>query len=268
MRLDPVVSLRINGAALTPHQLEVLLAVYREGSQKRAAEKLGLAVPVAHRYLQQVERKVRAKLLEATPTGTKLTEEGKRIALEYAALLERMKLGGSTVVGCTILTEDLLLTVLSKLDEEAAYDLIISDDERNLKDFKAGMMDLVVLDDPLYAYEMEDALFEEVGEDRLIHVKRGAEYLRFRYGAQRIGFRHLESTHQPYSVVGTTRSLPTLLRSNSSFFVNESLASKKGLKLRSATDPEQLKHKILALHAVEKDEIAWLLRELKRERVA
>ena len=266
--LEPVVSLRVNGVAITPHQLEVLLAVYREGSQRKAGDKLGLATPVVHRYLNQIEKKARMKLLRASPSGTTLTKEGERVALEYMALLERMRLGDSVVVGCTIVTEELLLATLSRMDGEAKYDLIISDDERNLKDYKAGMMDVVVLDDPLFAYELEEANFEEVGEDRLIHVDKGGNYLKFRYGAQRIGFRHLEASGNPFRVEGTTRSMAALLRSNLSFFVNESLAFRKGLKLTSSTDPNLLSHKILALYQKQRPEVDWLLRELKRERLS
>lgn len=264
MQLEPVVSLRVNGATLTPHQLEVLLAVHREGSQRRAAEKLGLATPVVHRYLAQIERKVRLKLMDASPTGTTLNEEGRKIAREYLALLERMRVGDSTVVGCTPITEELLLSVISALDVEAKYDLIISDDERNLKDFKAGLMQVVVLDDPLHAYESENALFEEIARDRLLHVDRGPAYTRFRYGAQRIAFLHLDSTGTRYTIEGTTRSLGQLLRSNRSFFINESLALRKGLKLQSATDPNLLAHEIIALYQSDSPPASWLVRELKK----
>ena len=251
---------------MTPHQLDVLLAVHQEGSQRRAGQKLKLATPVVHRYLAQMEAKTGVKLLKTSPSGTTLTEEGKQIALEYAALLARMRDDGATVVGGTILTEDLLLSVISRLDGEADYDLIIADDERNMKDFEAGLMDLVLLDDPLYAYEIENAQIEDIMEDRLIHVDKGHSYLRYRYGAQRIGFRHLDSIGAEYSIDGTTRYLPSLLRSNKSFFINESLALKKGLRLSSATDPNMLTHKILALHQGEKETVSWLIRELKRER--
>ncbi|HTY46976.1 MAG TPA: LysR family transcriptional regulator [Methanomassiliicoccales archaeon] len=252
---------------MTPRQLEVLLAVYSQGSQRKAAEKLGLAVPVLHRYLAQTEAKCRTKLLQASPVGTVLTEEGKEVAREYAALLERMKISESVVVGGTILTEELLLGVVSALDSEAKYDLVISDDERNLKDFKAGLMHVVLLDDPLGAYEMEDVRFEEVAEDRLLHVDHGPSYVRFKYGAQRIGFRHLDFEGVKYSVEGTTRSLTSLLKGNRSFFINESLALRKGAKITSATDPSLLEHKILALYREETPEVSWLLRELKRERL-
>src|SRR5512137_898173 len=186
MRIEPVVSLRVNGASLTPHQLEVLLEVYRQGSQRKAAEKLGLATPVVNRALSQIERKAKVRLLVTSPSGTSLNEDGVRMAREYSALLERMKVGEGVVVGGTILTEELLLAALSNLDQEAGYDLVISDDERNLRDLKAGLMDVIILDDPLFAYETEGALFEEVASDRLIYVDKGEAHTRFRYGAQRI----------------------------------------------------------------------------------
>jgi DNA-binding transcriptional LysR family regulator len=268
MKIEPVVSLRVNGVNLTPHQLEVLLAVYRQGSQRKAAEILGLATPVVHRALSQIESKAKVRLLVTSPLGTSLNEEGVGMAREYSALLERMRKDGSVVVGGTILTEDLLLSALSNLDQEAHYDLIISDDERNLRELKAGLMDLVILDDPLFAYETEGAQFEEVAEDRLIYVDKGETHIRYRYGAQRIGFRHLEAVGKDYVIEGKTRTVAQLVRSNRSFFINESLAMRKGLKLVSAIDPQLLTHKILALFYESRPEISWLLRELKRERLA
>jgi DNA-binding transcriptional LysR family regulator len=267
MRIEPVVSLRVNGVGLTPHQLEVLLEVYRQGSQRKAAERLGLATPVVNRALVQIESKTRTRLVEATPSGTSLNQDGMKLAREYSALLERMKKGEAVVVGGTVLTEDLLLSALSHLDQEADYEMVISDDERNLRDLRAGLMDVVLLDDPLYAYETEGAQFEEVAEDRLLYVDKGERHLQLRYGAQRIGFRHLDTIGRRYSIEGRTRSLPQLLRSNRSFFVNESLALRKGLKIVSAIDPQLLSHKILALFFEERPEVSWLLRELRRERL-
>ena len=267
MILEPVISLKVNGAGLTPHQLDVLLAVHQEGSQRKAGQKLGIATPVVHRYLFQMEAKTGVKLLKTSPLGTSLTVEGKQIALEYSALLARMKDDGATVVGGTISTEDLLLSVLSRLDGEAKYDLIIADDERNVRDFEAGLMDLVLLDDPLYAYEVDNAQIEEIAGDRLIHVDKGPSYMRYRYGAQRIGFRHLDSIGASYTVDGLTRYLPSLLRSNKSCFIAESLALRKGLKLSSSTDPNLLSYRILAIYRREKETISWLLRELKKERL-
>jgi molybdenum-dependent DNA-binding transcriptional regulator ModE len=267
VKLEPKVALEVNGVDLTSHQLEVIAAIYRHGSQRSAARSLGIATPVLNRYVRQIEAKTKLKLAEGTASGTVLTADGERIAKEYEALRVRMSKSPVLVVGCTIITEDLLLSSLSKVDPEGKFDLIISDDLRNLKDFRAGMMDLVVLDDPLYAFDESEALFDEIGFDRLLHVDRGTTYLRFLYGAQRIGFKHLEVTGKTYRVERTERSLTSLMNSNMSFFVNESLAARKGLKIRSDTDPRLLKHEIMVLYHEERPDIASLLLELKKQRV-
>ena len=264
MRLEPSVALKVNGTELTPHQLEVILAIYQTGSQKAAAARLGIATPVLHRYLHQIEAKCGQKLAETKATGTELNDEGEEIAKEYLALQKRMNRGDKVVVGCTPVTEELLFTTLSALNDPSVYQLIISDDERNVQDFQARLMDIVVLDDPLFAYETDGLNWEEVAEDRLIHVERNSAYGRYRYGAQRIGFKYLEAKGEQYRIERTEHSLAALMRSNMSFFVNESLTMRKGLSLRSSTDPDQFRHKILAVYWEEGPAVDALVKELKK----
>jgi len=266
LKLEPSAGLKVGGKRLTGRQLEVLRAVYEEGSQNRAARRLGIATPVLNRYLAQIESKAGAKLVEAGPRGTELNEEGQRIALEYIALSRRLAQGGSMVVGGTIISEQALLNALSKVDPEGSIELIISDDARNLKDFRAGMMDLVVLDDPLYLFDLENVKFQEIAGDRLLHVDRGTRYARFMYGAQRIGFQHLESIGARFTVERTFRSLDMMADSGLSYFVNESLALRRGLHLRSDTDPEKLAHSINAVYSKETSRIRKLVGELKRRK--
>jgi len=46
LRIEPSAALRVGGKRLTPRQLEVLLAVHSEGSQNRAASRLGISTSV------------------------------------------------------------------------------------------------------------------------------------------------------------------------------------------------------------------------------
>ncbi len=115
--------LEVNGVNLTSHQLEVIYAIYRNGSQRSAARSLGITTPVLNRYVRQIEAKTHTRLADSTPTGTVLTDDGERIAKEFAALNARMAKTTSLVVGCTIITEDLLLSSLSKVDPEGRLDL-------------------------------------------------------------------------------------------------------------------------------------------------
>ncbi|QLH75223.1 MAG: LysR family transcriptional regulator [Methanomassiliicoccales archaeon] len=264
MKLEPAVALVVNDRSLTTHQLEVIEAIYETGSQKAAAKRLGISTPVLHRYLHQVEAKVGMELVRAGPKGTVLNSTGEEIAKEFIALKAKLRQTGKVVVGCTVITEELVLSALSSVIGPEDYDLIISTDERNMRDFKARMMDLVVLDDPLYAYDMDDILWEEVAEDRMLHVERGLAYGVYQFGAQRIGFRYLDTKGVQYRLERKEHSLSSLIRSNMSFFVNESLAMRKGLDLKSSTDPDLLKHKILAVYWSESPKINMLLREMSK----
>lgn len=264
LKLEPVVSLKVGRSTLTARQLEVLRAVYEEGSQNRAASRLSIAAPVLNRYLGQIETKVGTALLVTSPRGTTLNEEGERIALEYIALSRRVASEKGMVIGGTMITEEMLLRALTAADPEGECDLIISDDQRNLKDFRAGLMDVVVLDDPLYLFDLEGTRWQEVATDRLLHVGRGPRYARFMYGAQRIGFRHLESAGEEHVLVRTFRSPEMMIASGLSFFINESLVLRRGLKIRSDTDPAKLAHQINAVYRKETPGVRRLVSALRK----
>ncbi|MFA5312577.1 MAG: LysR family transcriptional regulator [Methanomassiliicoccales archaeon] len=264
MKLEPAVALLVNGRQLTTHQLEVIEAIYETGSQKAAAKKLDVATPVLHRYLHQIEAKVNTKLVDSTPRGTVLNSDGEEIAKEFIALKRKIGRTGRIVIGCTVVTEELVMSALSEVDHADAYDLIISTDERNMRDFNARMMDLVILDDPLYAYETDGTQWEEVSEDRMLHIERSHVYGVFKFGAQRIGFKYLESKGTQFRKERYEHSLSSLMRSNLSFFVNESLALRRGLNLKSATDPDLLRHKILGIYWEEKPETTAILKEMAK----
>jgi len=85
------------------------------------------------------------------------------------------------------------------------------------------------------------------------------------YGAQRIGFRHLDTLQVKYTVEGAYRSISALRSSGLSFFINESLALRKGLKLRSATDPGRLEHRISAVYREESRVVSRVIDGLKGE---
>ena len=264
LKLEPAVSFKVGRSTLTTRQLEVLRAVYEEGSQNRAAARLGITTPVLNRYLGQIETKVGTGLLVASPRGTSLNEEGERIALEYIALSRRVISEKGMVIGGTMITEEMLLRALTAADPKGECDLIISDDQRNLKDFRAGLMDVLVLDDPLYLFDLEGVKWQEVATDRLLHVERGARYARFMYGAQRVGFRHLESAEVEHEIVQAYRSPEIMMSSGLSFFINESLVLRRGLKLKSDTDPAKLAHQINAVYRKETPKVRGLIAALRK----
>jgi DNA-binding transcriptional LysR family regulator len=248
MRLEATPSLSVNGVELTRRQLEALCALSEEGSQKAAAHRLGISVPVLHRYVHEAQRRARVPLIETGPAGTRLTHEGGEVVNEYLSLRMRMGRGRLPVAGATVVSEELLLRAMSECGGAEGFEVIISTDDRNLRDLGAGLMDLVILDDPMHAMDIQGMEWDQVAEDRLLHVDKGDRYGSFRFGAQRIGFRHLQSAGRRFEVARSYLSAQSLEASDLSYFINESLAARRGMRLRSATDPELLRHQILAVH--------------------
>ncbi len=96
------------------------------------------------------------------------------------------------------------------------------------------------------AYESEGYSWEEVGSDRLLHVRKGEDYASFRYGPQRLGFLSLDAERRPYRVVRTYSSLGALIRSGHSHFVSEGLLVRKGYRPRG--DEPSIPYAILCLY--------------------
>ena len=265
-RISPSISIEINGTALTPRQMEVILAVKEEKSQNKAASKLGITTPVLNRYISQIEKKTGISLVQTRATGTELTEEGQHIVEEYYTLKNKLEKNDFLNISGTPVSQELLMSALSAVDPEGRCNLMISDDKKNLSDLKAGIADMIVLDDPLYLFEAEEFEWETIGEDRLLHEDHGERYAYFRYGAQRIGFRYLELENIPYKIERTFSSMPALVDSGLSFFINESLALRRGVSVKSITSPEQLTHEITAVYSGNNPFIEKIIKELKRLR--
>jgi hypothetical protein len=129
--------------------------------------------------------------------------------------------------------------------------MIIANDELSNQYLKMKLVGVVVFDDPVFVYERTETKEKpevfEIIKDTLIHIYRGKKYIRYKYGAQRIGFAHLKTKGVNYEIVGETRDIKHLIRSGNSFFINRSLARREGLVMKTKTDPKLLMHSIFAL---------------------
>lgn len=246
VRVQASLTVQVNGHVLTDKQAKAVLALYLNGTQRGAARSLGISAPVLCRHLRQVEVKAGAAIMECGARGTVLNELGESIAKEQIALQGKLKERQQLAVACTPLTEELMMQALNAADPKGEAEVVISDDRHNVTDFQAGLLDLVLLDDPIFAYESEGSSWEEVGSDRLLHVRKGEDYASYRYGPQRLGFLSLEAERRPYRVVRTYSSLGALIRSGYSHFVSEGLLVRKGYRPRG--DEPSIPYAILCLY--------------------
>ena len=251
----------VNGRNISSRQLEVLSAINRLGSKTAAAKELGISPPVVQRYMAQMEDVAETRLMASTPNGTELTEMGLRL-LEIADMMDcRCTDTREFTISCSPVTEELVMQAVSNTKVKAS--IIVSDDYTNIRSLKQGMSDMIILDDPQLLSEVDDYEWLDVGYMDMIHVDNGPSYIRYRYGAQRIAYEQLELMGVKYSIDAETYLLSDLMDSNKSFFVDEYLLQRKGLKIKSATDKRLLRHSITAVYRREVKEITRVLRYLQ-----
>ncbi len=251
----------INGKTVTNRQLEVLSAVGISGSMTSAALSLGISVPVVHKYVSQIEEAAGIPVTISTPAGTRLTAAGKEIVDKHNATELRCQDDRRFTICCSPVTEDLMMSVLSALKLVEA-ELVISDDENNLRMMKEHVADYALLDDPLYLFDAEEFQWMEVGYMGMVMVDNGPSFIKYRYGAQRVAYMYLDSEDRDYKIDSITYSLPELLGSNKSFFIDEFLLIRKGLRLKSAVDPKMLRHTINSIYRTETRTISRLNKAL------
>jgi len=251
----------INGRLVTNRQLETLAAVAATGSKTAAAKKLGISVPVVHRYISSIEEAVGSPITVSTPAGTKLNDEGRRILETFETTELRCSDNHKYTVCCSPVTEDLMMSVLSAL-KMTDVELVISDDEHNLRMMKENLADFAVIDDPLYLFDAEEFEGIEIGYMGMVFVDNGTSFIRYRYGAQRVAFMFLDTMDRKYVIDAETFSLPELLGSKKSYFVDEFLLLRKGIKMKSAIDPKVLRHAITAIYRKEDKTVSRLIKAL------
>ncbi|MCQ2056045.1 MAG: LysR family transcriptional regulator [archaeon] len=253
----------VNGKNLTSRRLDVLSAIEKYGSKNTAAKKLRLSVPVVHKYISLMEKITESQLVSSTATGTKLTSAGKKLLKIYEMIKERCKDDRVFTISCSPVTENLIMHVISKHRLNA--NAIVSDDYTNINSLKRGYSDMIILDDPRNLEMVDNYNWSEIGYMDMIHVNRGSSYMRYKYGAQRIAYAHLDLIGKKYKIDGETCDISDLINSKKSFFVDEILLSKKGLKFDNSTNKKLLRHSITAVYCEEKKETPLLLKALQSE---
>ncbi len=278
MDFDPELWLRIRNKKVTQHQMEILAELASSHSQTQSAAKLGISVPVLHRHIKSLSSKLGGQLVFTTPNGTWVSEEGKLLLKIYQRYQDMMKAPENISIYCTPITYDLVRrTVLEFELQDKDYRISLNHDQQNLKALYLGRADLVIFDDPIYAMEFEGLKEEKVITndlfyDSLIHFDNGPDYLRFKYGAQRLGFRYLDSKGINYNVLHEVGDPDYIKNSNKSYFINLSMLKNKGwgssnIETLATVGSEMFKHPIMAVSINPNEEIRTIVNGLKNRAV-
>jgi len=252
----------INGKTVTSRQLEALLAVQDTGSQTSAAKRLGISVPVLHKYMSFIEEAAGEPILRTTPAGSVLTPAGRQIAEIARSMDCRCRTERGFTVCCSPVTEDIVMSVVSAAKIPEIH-MIVSDDGYNISMMRENRADLAIIDDPLYLFDAEEYMMDEIGYMGMVYVDNGPSFIRYKYGAQRVAFMFLDSLNKKYTVDTETFSISELLGSNRSFFIDEFMLTRRNLRLKSAVDPRVLRHAVTAIYRDEDPRIMKLVKMLK-----
>jgi DNA-binding transcriptional LysR family regulator len=184
--------MRILGAELTLHKLEVFCLVAHHGSVSRAAEQLALAQPVVTAHIRSLERKLGVRLTARQGRRIKLTDEGERVLVwandiitrtrELQRELSESKAGrkGSAVIAASMsvssyILPDMLVAFRKKyVDGDIA---VVASAPREVTDaVMDGRADLgVSILDPRHDVTGLEA--EPIGNDRLVLVSAAGRRL-------------------------------------------------------------------------------------------
>lgn len=253
MEFDPELWLRIKNKKVSAHQMQILAELAKTHSQTQAAHRLGISVPVLHRHIKSLINKLGVDLIITTPNGTWLTPEGRTVLKIYNRYQDMLQPEQSIILSCSPITQELLIETITEFEAQGKnYSISINSDDQNLKSLYLGRADLVIFDDPNYAIEFEGSpedkiLIVDIFQDTLLHVRGGPEYIKYKYGAQRLGYRYLDSEQIKYKILYEISSLNHLISSGKSYFLNQSLALRANLKLKSQNDPDMFVHPIMAV---------------------
>jgi DNA-binding transcriptional LysR family regulator len=172
-----------------------LETISKTWSQREAAKSLGVSHAVLNRRIRDAEHKLGFKLVYTTGSGSELTPQAISILDKYHQYQKRLQEETSPVI-CGGPISSGLIDVLSH--HYGLKTVIISTDDFNaLKMAERGLVDVLLLDDPVHAF-MHDLNFTPIARDHLVLVSGtleqpesvqeldGREFIEIPHSAQRL----------------------------------------------------------------------------------
>jgi DNA-binding transcriptional LysR family regulator len=215
IKFNPTLNLEINDVKFTYRLFDALEKISQTWSQREAAKNLKISHTVLNRRIRNAEDKLGFKLVYTTGTGSELTPQAVLILEKYQEYQERLKersipftCGGPISTG--------LIDVLSK---HYGLETVISsvDDLSALKMAKKGLVDILLLDDPVHAL-MNDLDFTPIARDHLVLVSgcdeqpetvkelNGSKFVEIPLSAQRLAWNTLDHLRIDYKIVEVCNS--------------------------------------------------------------
>ncbi|HHT18839.1 MAG: LysR family transcriptional regulator [Euryarchaeota archaeon] len=209
-KFNPTLNLEINDVKFTFRLFDALEKISETWSQREAAKSLNISHAVLNRRIRDAENKLGFKLVYSTGAGSELTHQGFLILEKYQEYQKRLKESSIPLIcGGPISTG--LIDILSK---QYGLETVINsvDDLSALEMAKKGLVDILLLDDPVHAL-MNDLDFTPIAKDHLVLVSgcdehpktvqelNGSKFVEIPFSAQRLAWNTLDHLRIDYEIV-------------------------------------------------------------------
>lgn len=211
---EGLISLNINGDIYDYKLYQSLESLARTRSQRKSAKELNISHTVFNRRLLKAEEKLGLKIIRKAGNGTLLTEAGVDLLNEYRKyLIQIEKTSNINIAGGHISSG-----LLESIHHPYNINVYSSSDKDAFELAKRGAVDILTLDDPLIAYEL-NIDFIPIAYDYLVLISNpnskeiksindleGLEFVNVEGSAQRLAWNSLEHYDIDYNLKHTVNS--------------------------------------------------------------
>lgn len=211
---EGLISLSINGEIYDYKLYQSLESLARTKSQRKSAKELNISHTVFNRRILKAENRLGVKLTQKVGNGTSLTPEGRDLLDEYRKYSIQIEKTSNINIAGGHISSGLLESIHLPFNTN----VYSSNDKDALELAKRGVVDILTLDDPLIAYEL-NIDFTPIAYDYLVLISspnskevksindlKGLEFVNVEGSAQRLAWNSLEHYDIDYSLKYTVNS--------------------------------------------------------------
>lgn len=209
-----LISLEIDGKIYDYKLFQSLESLVRTKSQRQSAKELNISHTVFNRRLLKAEEKLGVKITRKVGNGTLLTEEGIDLLNEFRKYQIQIEKTSSINIAGGHISSGLLESIGRPFN----INIYSSSDKDAFELAKRGAVDILTLDDPLLAYEL-NIDFTPIAYDYLVLISspdceeiksindlEGLDFVNVEGSAQRLAWSSLEHYDIDYHLKNTVNS--------------------------------------------------------------
>ena len=209
-----LISLDIDGKVYDYKLFKSLESLSKTKSQRKSAKELNISHTVFNRRLLKAEEKLGLKLTQKVGNGTFLTQDGLNLLDEF----RKYQIQIETTNNINIAGGHISSGLLESISRPYNINVYSSNDRDAFELAKRGAVDILTLDDPLLAYEL-NIDFTPIAYDYLVLISspnaeeiksindlEGLEFINVEGSAQRLAWSSLEHYDIDYSLKYTVNS--------------------------------------------------------------